>query len=146
MSDETFEQLIARFTPKQREIFQGQLRERFEAVLFGQPWVKDWLSNPKSEWPADAVEWIRTRPRSVQELLVRFPPGCLVRAKPEKQLMVPAPGTLGIVLSYYENGGVSVLQGPDSPIRVQCEADWLELAACRAGQEPDDVRRVLGWL
>jgi hypothetical protein len=145
MSDETFEQMLARFTPEQHRIFQGQLRERLQAVLLGQPWVADWVNEPRAEWPEHAVEWVRTRPRSVQELLVRFPPGCLVRSVPQKHLMVPAPGTLGIVLSYNEDGTVTVLQSPDSEVRVQCEADWLELAMCRQGQEPADVKRVLGW-
>lgn len=145
MADETFEQLLARFTPEQHRIFQGQLREYLQALLIGQPWVKDWVSEPRAEWPAHAVEWIRTRPRSVQELLVRFPPGCLVRPVRGRRLLVPAPETLGIVVGYFENGTVSVIQCPDSEVRAQCEADWLELAVCLAGQEPDDVRRVLGW-
>lgn len=146
MADETFEQLIARFTPAQRETFQGQLREHFEAMLLGQPWVQDWLMEPRAEWPTHATEWVLTRPRSVQELLVRFPPGCLVRAKPEQHLLVPAPGTFGLVCAYCEDERVWVLQSPNSFVRAQCRADWLELAACRDGQGPEDVRRVLGWL
>jgi len=143
--DETFEQMMARFTPEQHRIFQGQLREYMQAVVLGQPWVKTWAEESRAQWPDDAAEWVRTRPRSVQKLLVRFPPGCLVRSKPEKRLMVPAPGTVGIVTSYYESGMVSVIQGPDSNVRAQCEADWLEVVVCRQGQYPDDVRRVLGW-
>ena len=140
---EDFLAMLARFTPEQRRIFEGQMADRLEAQLLGQPWVGPWLAKPHFLWIDEAKAWVRSRPPSVQALMLRFPPNCHVKAKPEHSLMVPAPGTFGIVASYSEDGSVSVVQSPTAGIRAQCRSEWLELAACRLGQDIEDVRAVL---
>ncbi len=90
-------------------------------------------------------EWIRTRPKSVQDVLRRFPPGCLVKAT--TTLMVPRQGTVGRVVSYFEDGSVSVQQAYEDDdlfhTRGQCETNWLELVGWVDGCGPDDVAAVL---
>lgn len=76
----------------------------------------------------DVAAWIRSRPPEVQALIRRFPPMCLVEAVPGRLLYVPAPGVIGVVASYFENGTVKVeAPGPaGEPASALCEADWLE--------------------
>lgn len=134
----------ASFTLKQRTILTQQYADR-RAAQAGQPWVTAYLGAPTQEWSDEARIWVRSRPRAVQEMMLRFPPGCLVRTVPGAELIVPAPGTVGIVVSYSDDGYVCVIQGPTTGVRAACAADELELAGCPAGQSPDDVRAVLGW-
>lgn len=116
--------------------------EYFTARLLGQPWVHDWLSSPL-EPDAEAIEWIQGRPGVVQELMILFPPSCLVRSVPSERLHCPAPDTLGIVTSYFETDTICVRQSPDSPIRAECHIDWLEVVAYRQPCTPEWVRNLL---
>jgi hypothetical protein len=89
---------------------------------------------------AEAIEWIRSRPKSIHALLRRFPPGCLVVAK--RPLRCPAPGEVGRVVSYLEAGEVSVV-AEGNPIRGCCKPDWLEVVGYLPGVTPDDVAAIL---
>lgn len=72
-------------------------------------------------------EWIRSRPPEVQESMKRWPPVCRVRAKADKMLHVPAPGVIGRVVSWYENGNLGVVAEGGGELRGECEPGWLEL-------------------
>lgn len=91
---------------------------------------------------AEAEEWVRTRPLAVQETIKRLPPGCSVRAVEGRVLLAPAPGVVGQVASYFEDGSVSVtapmaetLTSPITGNTVeegeyvggQCDPEWLEV-------------------
>ena len=130
------------FTPEQRRIYDDQLRERNESMV-AQPWVETWPDKSRVVDVAAVTRWARSRPPVIQELMCRFPPHALVRAKPEKNLMVPAPGTVAIVASYHEDGSVSVIQNPNSQVRCQCDADWIELVTCVEGATVEDIRAML---
>lgn len=132
-------------TQKRRRVMFAQLNERMDAMIEGQPWVAEHLAMPATKWSREGLEWMHSRPRVIQELLVRFPPMCLVRSKPGLSLLIPGPGTVGIVLAYSEDGNVAVIQGPESPMRGWCPADEMELAGCVKGLDPDDIRAALGW-
>jgi len=122
------------------------MQDYFEARMLDQPWVKEWLEEPL-EPDQESIEWMRSRPDSIKALMVRFPPSCLVRAN--RPLHIPAPDSVGIVQSYYENGELGVIQGPDVlvPIRAQCKAEWLELVACRPPVDREWVNEILGeWV
>jgi hypothetical protein len=129
--------------PEQRRVYEGQMRER-AAAMHGQPWVTQWLSmGPGPQDMARVVAWLRGRPAGVQATARKFPTYALVRAVPWKNLVAPAPGTVGIVFSYLEGGGVTVLQSPESEVRCACRDDWLELVACMEGLGVADVERML---
>lgn len=64
--------------------------------------------------PAEAIEWIRSRPESVQRLMIEWPPMCVVKTLPGVILLIPAPGVEGTVTSYYENGTLGV----DAPMSI----------------------------
>jgi hypothetical protein len=78
-------------------------------------------------------------------------------ARDGRDLMIPAPGIVGRVYSYYENGNLGILapkQGQlTSPItgntedgemlNGECHPDWLELLECDVITS-DDVRAALG--
>lgn len=104
-------------------------------------WVKDWQSEDAIEITPKLIEWMKSRPASVKELMLRFPPHCLVRAN--RSLVCPALGTIGIVFSYLEDGSMMILQDPDSMLRAQCEADWLEVVGYRKGMTLLDVQSIL---
>lgn len=108
-----------------------------------QPWVKKWVSAEYEETPGN-VSWVQTRPRSIQDLMIRFPPNCLVRTFPSKELVIPKPGTLGIVVSYREDGGVTVMQHPDAEIRAVCDPSWLEVVGYFRGITPEAIRKMIG--
>lgn len=98
----------------------------------------------------DALEWIRSRPPVIQELMKRFPPSCVVRAT--RDLRTPALGRLGVVASYKESGLVSVVDKevwlglePEGivPLRADCQTDWLEVVEYLGNMTPEWVEKVL---
>lgn len=91
-----------------------------------------------AEEQAAAVAWMLERPQ-LRALLERFPPGCKVRAI--RPLVCPKPGEVGTVVSYYENGCVSVVV-KGNPIRGQCQADWLVVVEYDRWLTPEFVKRV----
>lgn len=112
----------------------------------GEPgWVKMHLFEdpPVSE---ESKKWIRSRPASVQKLMCRFPPGCVVKTKEHVSLGVPIKGTYGIVMSYYEEGYLGVRQGLTGSFVAQCSPDDLELVNCRSKLQVRDVLTILGKL
>lgn len=109
----------------------------------GQPWFEEWIAGgPPMD--KDSREWIRTRPPIVQASLRDFPPGCVVKTKPTASKRIPAPGTMGILVSYFENGLVGVMQSPASCIRAQVHVSELEYVTGRKHWTREDINAVLG--
>lgn len=72
-------------------------------------------------------QWILSRPKAVQKMMLRFPPDCVVRAKQNVTLLCPRPGIAARLVSYTEypdKVGVRVLCGN---IAAECDPDWLVL-------------------
>lgn len=111
-------------------------------IFLGQPWVEHWLTTPLTAGESQ-IAWIRSRPLCIKELMVQFPPLCLVKAKPEQLLMIPSPGSVGIIVSYVENGEVSVQDSPESAYRALCKTNWLEVVGYKTPMTPAWVLRVL---
>ena len=124
-------------------------------------WVKDWLATPPVDealgslrrtklWEAsedgrEVLGWIRSRPASLHETLIAFPPNCVV--VPLRALVVPE--RAGIVVSYFEPGSscvppsVSVCEGPEGDTRGECDLNWIRVIGYWRGITPEKVR---GWL
>lgn len=108
-----------------------------------------------SEW-AEALAWMRSRPPEIQVLMRRLPPSCLVRSAPGHTHTIPAPGRDGKVVSYFENGLVSVMHTEPSfgffgPLRGQCKPEDLVVVGYyqspgRPAQDEAWVARVLDGL
>lgn len=90
---------------------------------------------------SEASRWVRERPECIHGLMVRFPPGC--RAKANRPLVCPRPGEVGNVVSYTEDGRVSVVVD-GNPVRGFCNPEWLEVVEFLPGFGPDFVREALG--
>lgn len=105
----------------------------------------------------EVAEWLAARP-AIHELAIAFPPGCKVTSREDAPLLVPAPGTIGIVISYYEEGLVGVVAELDrdvtspvsgvtlekgEPLKGQCDPGRLVLVECDSLTQ-DDVRELLG--
>ena len=103
-------------------------------------WAQDHMA-VKEELNAEAIDWIRSRPPVVRDLMLKFPPSCLVRAN--TPLRHPAPGVIGKVVSYLENGNVRVVDGPDGDVAAECQPHWLEVVGYWNGVTPDRVREIL---
>lgn len=82
----------------------------------------------------DQLDWMRSRPDSIKELMRRFPPACYVKAL--VPLSTPAPGIIGQVMTYFEPDethplGLVSVQAPDPFFgidhRAQCRPEWLEV-------------------
>ena len=105
-------------------------------------WVDEWQqgrwsANPNFE--RDLRKFIRDLPLATRKLMVDFPPGCLVRTREGVSLLIPAPKTIGIVVSYgdpslaYPLGWVGVVQNPSAPMRAQVVPYEIEVVGFRAG-------------
>lgn len=57
----------------------------------------------------EVIEWMKTCPESIQAVMRWFPPLCKVQAANNVQVMVPRPGQIGTVVSYVENGNVTIV-------------------------------------
>jgi hypothetical protein len=89
-------------------------------------------------------EWVRSRPRSVQALIRRFPLCCIVRAN--RPLASPPPGGTGMVVSYTELGEVGVLSEDASTLfdtKGLCDPDWLEVVRYDKRFTPEWVEKTL---
>lgn len=102
----------------------------------------------------DNYTWLRTRPPAVQKLMLRFPPSCVVRARPGKTLRLPAPGRKAVVSSYMEKEdgtvNLTVLDydvwagfAEEPAVRAECDPEWLTVESYLGNMTPDWVRRVL---
>lgn len=108
-------------------------------------WEKAWQEGG-GDIPREALlDFFRTMPPETRALAQRFPPACLVRAREGRLLMCPAPGTVGIVRSYYEGTPerVTVAAHPESTFFAECHADWIEVVGYRGGFSREDVAGYL---
>lgn len=84
--------------------------------------------------------WIRSRPASVQALIRTFPPGCVVEAT--RVLQVPRPSGLAAVISYTEDGSISVAHVDEDGPRAFCDPVWLRVVSYGI-LKPEDVTAIL---
>ena len=113
-----------------------------ELALQGQPWIEGWLAREMN--PDEAtLEWLRNLPERIRDTVVQFPPSCLVKTVECVNLKCPAPGTVGIVMSYFEAGTLGVVQSPKGIVRAQCMPTDLEAVAYRPPCDPDWMKKVL---
>lgn len=118
--------------------------ERLQALKDGQPWTKEWVRKvvrPDNE----AMLALLQMPRHMHGLMIQYPPGCLVMTRPETNLVCPAPGTVGIVVSFFEAGTLGVVQKPGGLVRAQCHPIWLEVIAYRPPCDPLWMKGILQW-
>ena len=110
-------------------------------------WVAEWV---RGEWVEDteSIAWLKDRPPVIKEMMLIFPPSCVVRAN--QRLHCPAPGGFGIVTSYFEpceekpSGLISVRNGPEGDTRHQCQPEWLEVVAYWQGITPERLCEIFG--
>lgn len=92
-------------------------------------------SNP--DFDRDLRRWVATLPLEIRMLMVKYPPGCLVRAV--VPLHIPAPGTVGVVISYGARGPkcplgwLGVVQSPTETVRAVCVPEQLDVVGFRQG-------------
>jgi len=119
-----------------------ELRARVVDDEIDNSWVE---AHQQGDAPTDpeGIEWIRSRPDSVQALMRRFPPACVVQGT--RPLGIPRPGEYALVQSYTEDGQLSVIRGGDeaAPVRAFCNADWLEVVGYHRGMTPTWVSSIL---
>ncbi len=94
----------------------------------------------------EGIDWIRSRPPVLHDVMIRFPPSCKVKAT--IPLHVPAPGKVGQVVSYVEKEdgsppNVRVVELPDGNIAAECETSWLEVVGYYENLTPEFVRLAL---
>ena len=82
------------------------------SLIVDQSWKKDWEGKPTRFQKDTIVSWLSTQPKAWREVLVAFPPFCMVRAK--KAMEVPCPYSVGIVTGYDADGRLLVCQDPHS--------------------------------
>lgn len=107
---------------------------------------------------AELREWFEGRPQVVRDLAIAWPPGAVVKATGGRRLMIPAPGMVGQVTSYYEDGTLGVTSQTterrvspatgevvpkDTVLQAACQPDWLEIVEL-GKVTPNDVRAALG--
>ena len=110
-----------------------------------QEWTKEWQEG-KVEIDEDTVGWMQSRPESVQTVMRKFPPSCLVRARKDKSLHVPAPGVIGVIKSYAETDhgvDLSVADHPDSESWARCRPEWLEVVGYYRGLDSEATCALL---
>ena len=95
----------------------------------------------------EGIDWIRSRPKCLHDLMVAFPPSCFVKATID--LRVPGPGKIGQVISYVEKKDGSppnlrVREVPDGNIGAECEPGWLEVTEYWEHCTPEFVKMALG--
>lgn len=112
-----------------------------DAEADDQSWVAAWIADVEWVPNAEASSWIRSRPSDIQELMIKFPPSCVVTSL--ASLRIPAPGTAGIVVGYSSPDTLSVIQSPTSRFRAYCNASDLEVLGYWQGWTPERVRAVL---
>lgn len=86
--------------------------------------------------------WVQDRPPAVQQLIRDWPPGAKVMAAEDVELAVPAPGIVGRVNSYFEDGSLGIIAPVQhmmaspltgtiidmgEPIKGQCRPEQLVL-------------------
>lgn len=117
----------------------SNLMESFDAAM-------EWQ---EGDPPTDdeSLEWIRSRPECIRQLMIDFPPSCLVMAT--RPLHIPAKGTAGVIVSYLEpddqhsDGMLIVRQFPDGDTGANCRPEWLKAAGYYSGVTPEFIKSVL---
>lgn len=103
-----------------------------------------------------AIDWLRSRPAYMRELMIRFPPSCVVQSAPGHVHHIPAPGTLGVLISWYEpgernpNGLMNILQLEDALendsrkqyTAGQCLPEHLAVVAYWKGWTPERMKKL----
>lgn len=116
-------------------------------AVIDQSWVAEWTAVVPWERNEEGVLWLQSRPASIQRLMLRFPPMCVVRAT--RPLRIPALGTVGIVATLVEpsernpDGLVGVLQSPDADVRGHCEPSCLEVVGYHRGLTREVISAIL---
>lgn len=108
-------------------------------------WVEEWQKG-ELDMKDDGLSWIRAKPAEVKAMMIAFPPSCIVVAT--RELRVPAPGTHGVVVSYFHDihtrkVTLGVAQSPTSNLAAQCEAEWLERVGVWKGLSPEKVQAII---
>jgi hypothetical protein len=100
-----------------------------------------WRANPLGAVEARPAErWVATRPHPVRRLMRDFPPSARVVARPGRAFMVPAPGVVGRVSSYFEDGTVGVVAPLPAGI-----TNRLGVGPLVSGQCPPEALVVVGY-
>lgn len=58
---------------------------------------------------ADLRDALASLPNGVHDLVIEWPPGTKVTSHEDHPLMIPAPGIVGYVVSYFDDGNVGVI-------------------------------------
>ena len=97
------------------------------------------------------LEWIRSRPPEIREVMRAFPPSCRVVAV-EQSLRCPAPGRVGVVVSYILDKNTRVVEltvadwddfAAGSGTRHGCKLEWLIPVGYCGNMTPEWVEAVL---
>lgn len=131
-------------------------------------WIEAWRTDtyePEHPEALAAEDWLRTLPARIHTIVQLFPPACIVRTKPSVRLLIPRPGTCGMVAVYggpteqCPDGEVGVVQGPIGSLFGQfddvseselpavvgyCSPESLDVVMFHGPVNPSWVRRVLG--
>jgi hypothetical protein len=113
-------------------------------------WVAEWLKEVAWVEDAESIAWLKDRPPIIKEMMLKFPPSCVVKAN--RPLHCPAPGGFAIVTSYFEpseekpNGLISVRNGPEGDTRHQCQPEWLEVVGYWQGVTPERLQHIFGMV
>lgn len=100
--------------------------------------------------PESTIQWIyhvAAGNKKVQKMMIKFPPSCVVMAKPEHILSCPPPGQLGIVVNMGDKE-LKVVQADvpgtsPKPWAGMCDPAWLKVVGYWKGLTPDVVKSVL---
>lgn len=106
-------------------------------------WVEAWKKAEGQSALDDCGQWLRARPREVQDLARRFPPMCLVRAKEGFHFQIPALGQIGIVDGYSSPSSVVVRAHPQATFVAQCPANEIEVVGYCGAMTVEWVASVL---
>jgi hypothetical protein len=104
-------------------------------------WIDEWTGpDHKFEHDEDAISWIRSRPDSIKELMLKFPPSCVVKSD------IPlhtADDQYGILSSYAENGQVSIRAHPDGGVRGFVDPKHLTVVGYWGGVTSDVIKGII---
>lgn len=132
-------------------------QEEGQKILMADGTAIDLSPKPLPEWAEryqqsdqdvdeTAAEWLRSLPPDHQEIVRKFPPGCLVRATFPCHL--PAPGEVAIVAGLVGMSDGTVCLGvASSPepeaITGECKPEWLEAVGFCGRITPERIAEVL---
>jgi len=115
-----------------------------------QSWAQDWGTGDWRQKPnaAAMLKWLRESPKEARDIILRFPPECIVRALPGERLRVPHGGTVGVVSGYTLDPRtrrmmLAVKQSPTSGAAAEVPMDKVEVVGYHAGFTAEEVQRIL---